>query len=47
MNYYFQDNTILTLLLRMLALGLSAWVMIDSQVSFYSSKATDILRAAK
>nr|CAD7197686.1 unnamed protein product [Timema douglasi] len=26
-----QDNTILILLLRMLALGLSAWVMIDSQ----------------
>ncbi|XP_044732332.1 negative elongation factor B [Chrysoperla carnea] len=26
-----RDNTILTLLLRMLALGLSAWVMIDSQ----------------
>nr|CAD7606940.1 unnamed protein product [Timema genevievae] len=28
---YSQDNTILILLLRMLALGLSAWVMIDSQ----------------
>lgn len=26
-----RDNTILILLLRMLALGLSAWVMIDSQ----------------
>lgn len=26
-----QDNTVLILLLRMLALGLSAWVMIDSQ----------------
>lgn len=29
----FQDNTVLVLLLRMLALGLSAWNMIDSQVS--------------
>jgi len=28
-----RDNTVLILLLRMLALGLSAWIMIDSQVS--------------
>lgn len=28
-----QDNPMLKLLLRMMALGLSAWVMIDSQVS--------------
>lgn len=27
-----RENTVLVLLLRMLALGLSAWVMIDTQV---------------